>query len=158
VRIQSAWPARDLFHEFALGYAAKVEALSAKRLKLDVLAAGSVVPPFQQSEAVHSGIVDGGHGVADLRTNKHKASALFGAPPPFGWDSQSFLAWFYQGGGQALYGELLSDVLRLNVVGFLSFPMPAQPLSWFKKPVNGANDLRGLRYRTSGFRPRSPRR
>ena len=120
------------------------------RLKLDVLAAGSVVPPFQIADAVHGGILDGGHGVAALRYNKHKASALFGTPPSFGWDSHGFLAWFYYGGGEALYRELLNGILKLNLVGLLYFPMPTQPLGWFRKEIKSADDLKGVRYRTVG--------
>jgi TRAP-type mannitol/chloroaromatic compound transport system substrate-binding protein len=149
-RLQSAWSPRELFHEFAVDYAKKVEALSGGRLKLDILASGSVVTPFQMSDAVHSGILDGAHGVAGLRYNKHKASALFGTPPSFGWDSQGFLAWFYYGGGEALYAEL-NGILRLNVTGLLYFPMPTQPLGWFSKEVAEAADLRTLRYRVSGL-------
>ena len=150
-RIQSAWSPRDIFHEFAQDYARKVDAMTGGRLKLEVLAAGSVVPAFQTADAVHGGILEGGHGSAALRFNKHKASALFGTPPPFGWDSHSFLAWFYYGGGEALYGELLNGILKLDLVGFVYFPMPAQPLGWFKTAVGGAEDLRGLRYRSSGL-------
>ena len=150
-RIQSAWSPRAIFHEFALDYAKKIDAMTGGRLKLDVLAAGSVVPAFQTSDAVHGGILDGGHGVAALRYNKHKASALFGTPPSFGWDSHSFLAWFYYGGGEALYRELLNGILKLNLVGFLYFPMPTQPLGWFKKEVRSADDLKGVRYRSSGL-------
>ena len=91
-RIQSAWPPRDVFHDFASDYAKKVGAMTGERLKLDVVAVGSVVPSFQMADAVHAGILDGGHGVAALRYNKHKASALFAAPPSFGWDSHGFLA------------------------------------------------------------------
>ena len=47
-------------------------------------------------------------------------------------------AWFYYGGGEALYNELVNDILKLNLVGFLYFPMPTQPLGWFKKPVTSA--------------------
>jgi TRAP-type mannitol/chloroaromatic compound transport system substrate-binding protein len=150
-RVQSAWPARDVFHQFALDYAKKVDAMAGGRLKLDVLAAGAVVPAFQTSEAVHSGILDGGHGVASFRYHKHKANALFGAPPSFGWDSHSFLAWFYYGGGEPLYRELLNDVVNFNLVGLLYFPMPTQPLGWFKNRVNAAGDLKGIRYRSSGL-------
>ena len=149
-RIQSAWSPREIFQEFAQDYARKVDAMSGGRLKLDVVAAGSVVPAFQISDAVHGGILDGGHAVASLRYNKHKASALFATPPSFGWDSHSFLAWFYYGGGEALYLELL-NILKLNIVGFLYFPMPTQPLGWFGKEMTSAADLKGVRYRTAGL-------
>jgi TRAP-type mannitol/chloroaromatic compound transport system substrate-binding protein len=150
-RVQSAWSPHDIFHLFAQDYAKRVDDMSGGRLKLDMLAAGSVVLPFQMSDAVHSGILDGGHGVAELRYNKHKASALFATPPSLGWDSHGFLAWFYYGGGEALYIELLNRILRLNLVGFLYFPMPTQPLGWFRKEVARADDLNGVRYRVSGL-------
>jgi TRAP-type mannitol/chloroaromatic compound transport system substrate-binding protein len=149
-RMQSAWSARETYHELALDYAKKVDAMSGGRLRLDMAAAGSVVPPFQLSDAVHGGILDGAHGGAELRFNKHTASALFGTPPSFGWDSQSFLGWFYYGGGEALYNEL-TGILRLNLAGLLYFPVPTQPLGWFRKDISAAGDLRGLRFRTSGL-------
>ena len=150
-RLQSAWSPRDLFHEFAVDYAKKIDAMTGGRLKLDVLSAGSVVPAFQISDAVHGGILDGAHGVAALRYNKHKASALFSTPPSFGWDSHGFLAWFYHGGGEALYKELLNGILNLNLIGFLYFPMPTQALGWFRKEISSADDFKGMRYRTSGL-------
>jgi TRAP-type mannitol/chloroaromatic compound transport system substrate-binding protein len=55
------------------------------------------------------------------------------------------------GGGYELYNELVSQVLRLNLVGFLSGPMPCQPLGWFKKELKTADDIRGLKYRTVGL-------
>ena len=63
------------------------------RLKFDVLAAGSVVPAFQVQDAVHAGILDGGHGVCYIWYSKHKAASLFGSPPSFGWDAHGMLAW-----------------------------------------------------------------
>jgi TRAP-type mannitol/chloroaromatic compound transport system substrate-binding protein len=62
-KYQSTWPTKDIFHEDAVDYAKKVNDMSGGRLKLDVLAAGAVVPAFQMSEAVHSGILEAGHGV-----------------------------------------------------------------------------------------------
>src|SRR6266478_3144989 len=57
-KYQSTWPTKDIFHDFAVDYAKKVNDMSGGRLKLEVLAAGSVVPAFQMSDAVHSGILD----------------------------------------------------------------------------------------------------
>ena len=150
-KYQSTWPTKDIFHEFAVDYAKKVNDMSGGRLKLDVLAAGAVVPAFQMADAVHSGILDAGHGVCAYWYGKHKAYSLFGTPPSFGWDAQSFLAWFYHGGGEALYKELVNDTLKLNLVGFLYFPMPTQPLGWFKKEIKSGDDFKGMKYRTVGL-------
>jgi len=93
-RIQSAWPIRDIFHEYAIDYTKRVAELTSGRLRIDVAAAGSLVPPLQLADAVHAGILDGCHGVASLWYQKHKAYTLFGAPPSFGWNSHGFLAWW----------------------------------------------------------------
>ncbi len=150
-KYQSTWPTKDIFHEFAVDYAKKVNEMSGGRLKLDVLAAGAVVPAFQLQDAVHSGVLDAGHGVTVYWYGKSKADSLFGTPPSFGWDAHSMLAWHYYGGGEALYNELINDILKLNLVGLLYYPMTNQPLGWFKKEVKSADEFKGLKYRTVGL-------
>jgi TRAP-type mannitol/chloroaromatic compound transport system substrate-binding protein len=135
----------------AVDYAKKVNDMTGGRLKLEVLPAGAVVAAFQMQDAVHAGILDAGHGVCAYWYGKHKAFSLFGTPPSFGWDAHSFLGWFYYGGGERLYNELVNDILKVNIVGFLYFPMPTQPLGWFKRPVTGPQDLRKIKYRTVGL-------
>lgn len=151
LRFQSTWPQRDIFHEYCNDYATRVNALSGGRLRLEVLAAGAVVPAFQLQDAVHAGILDGGHGVTAYWFGKNKAYSLFGTPPSYGWDAHNFLAWMNYGGGYDLYNELLTQITRVNVVGFLTGPMPCQPLGWFKRELTQASDLRGLKYRTVGL-------
>jgi TRAP-type mannitol/chloroaromatic compound transport system substrate-binding protein len=150
-KYQSTWPTKDIFHEFAVDYAKKVGDMTGGRFKLDVLAAGAVVPAFQMADAVHAGILDGGHGVCSYWYGKHKAYSLFGTPPSFGWDSHSFLAWFYAGGGEALYKELVNDILKLNLTGFLFYPQGTQPLGWFKREIKSVDDFKGMKYRTVGL-------
>ena len=154
-RFQSAWPSRDIFHEFAVDYAKKVEEMTGGRLKLDVLAAGSVVPAFQMQDAVHAGILDGGHGVCDTWYRKHKAASLFGSPPSFGWDAHGLLAWFYPAAARRCIGSWSTTSSSSTSSGFLYFPMPAQPLGWFKKEIKSAGDLKGMSYRDrrAGGRP-----
>lgn len=151
LRFQSTWPQRDIFHEFCTDYATRVNAMTGGRLRLEVLAAGAVVPAFQMQDAVHAGILDGGHGVSAYWYGKNKAYSLFGTAPPFGWDANSVLGWIHHGGGQALYDELVQQVTRLNIVGFLTGPMPCQPFGWFRREIRTAEDLRGLKYRTVGL-------
>ena len=151
LKFQSTWPAKDIFHEFAADYVGKVNAMGTGRLKLELLPAGAVVGGLQLQDAVIAGALDGGHGVTAYWYGKNKAASLFGTPPPFGWRANEFLGWVRYGGGQELYDELVQKVLGLNLVGFLTGPMPTQPLGWFKKPIEKAEDLRGLKYRTVGL-------
>ena len=150
-KYQSTWPTKDIFHEFAVDYAKKVNDMTGGRMRMEVLAAGAVVPAFQLQDAVHSGVLDAGHGVCAYWYGKHKAFSLFGTPPSYGWDAHSMLGWHYYGGGEALYNELVNNILKLNTVGFLYYPMPTQPLGWFKKPVTGPDDLKNIKYRTVGL-------
>jgi len=150
-KFQSTWPTKDIFHEFALDFAKRVTEMSGGRLKLDVLPAGAIVPAFQMQDAVHAGILDGGHGVCAYWYGKNKAFSLFGTGPALGWDANNFLAWMNYGGGYDFYNELVQQVLKLNMVGFLTGPMPNQPLGWFRKEIKSVDDIKGLKYRTVGL-------
>ena len=52
MRWQSTWPAKDIFHEYALDYAKKVNDMTGGDLKIEVLPAGAVVPAFGLLDAV----------------------------------------------------------------------------------------------------------
>ena len=151
MRFQSTWPQRDIFHEFAGDYVSRVNAMGGGRLRLELLAAGAVVGAFQLLDAVHSGTLDGGHGVSAYWFGRNRAFSLFGTTPPWFGNANQFLGWFYYGGGQALYRELMHDILRMNAVGFQTGPMPTQPLGWFRNPIERAEQVRGLRFRTVGL-------
>jgi len=151
LKFQSTWPNKDIFHEFAGDYVKRVNAMTGGRVELEILPAGSVVPAFQMLDAVSSGILDGGHGVAAYWYGKSKAFSLFGTAPAFGWDADELLGWVRYGGGQQLYDDLVQNTLKLNVVGMLTGPMPSQPLGWFKKEITSADDMKGMKYRTVGL-------
>jgi TRAP-type mannitol/chloroaromatic compound transport system substrate-binding protein len=150
-KFQSTWPAKDIFHEYAADFVNRVNEMAGGKLKLELLAAGSVAKALEVQDAVISGTLDGGHGVTAYWYGKHKAASLFGTPPAYGWRANQMIGWMKYGGGQALYDELVQQVLGLNLVGFLTGPMPTQPLGWFKKKIETAEDLAGLKYRTVGL-------
>ena len=151
VKMQTSWPASDIWMDFAREYTARVEAMSGGRIKIDLLPAGAVVGAFQVLDAVNDGVLDASHSVSVYWYGKHKAASFFGTGPVFGGSATTMLSWFYQGGGKELYRELTQDVLGLNVVGFYGFPMFAQPFGWFKGEVNTPADLQGFKYRTVGL-------
>jgi TRAP-type mannitol/chloroaromatic compound transport system substrate-binding protein len=151
LKMQTSWPASDVFHEMAQQYCDRVAAMSGGRLTFDLLAGGAIVGAFQVQDGCHDGIIDAAHTVPVYWYGKHKGASLFGTGPVFGGTAAHMLAWFNVGGGKEFYRELTQDILGLNVVGFMGFNMPAQPLGWFKEPVTGAEDLDGLKYRTVGL-------
>jgi TRAP-type mannitol/chloroaromatic compound transport system substrate-binding protein len=106
MRWQSTWPSKDIFHEYALDFAKKVNDMTGGDLKIEVLPAGAVVPAFQLLDAVSSGTLDGGHGVAVYHYGKAPALALWGSGPGFGMDANMLLAWHKYGGGKELLDKI----------------------------------------------------
>jgi len=151
VKMQTSWPASDIWMDFARQYVERVEQMSGGRLKIDLLPAGAVVGAFQVLDAVNDGVLDAAHTVPVYWYGKHKAASLFGTGPVFGGNANTMLGWFHQGGGAELYRELTQDILGLNVYGFYGFPMPAQPFGWFKNPVTTVAEIQGFKYRTVGL-------
>jgi TRAP-type mannitol/chloroaromatic compound transport system substrate-binding protein len=150
MRWQSTWPSKDIFHEYALDFAKKVNDMTGGDLKIEVLAAGAVVPAFQLLDAVSKGTLDGGHGVLVYHYGKQTALALWGSGPGYAMDANMLLAWHKYGGGKELLEKLYASI-GANVVSFPYGPMPTQPFGWFKKPVTKVDDMKGLKFRTVGI-------
>jgi TRAP-type mannitol/chloroaromatic compound transport system substrate-binding protein len=150
MRWQSTWPSKDIFHEYALDYAKKVNDMTGGDLKIEVLPAGAVVPAFGLLDAVSKGTLDGGHGVLVYHYGKQTALALWGSGPGYAMDANMLLAWHKYGGGKELLEKLYNSI-GANVVSFPYGPMPTQPLGWYKKPVTKVDDFKGLKFRTVGI-------
>jgi TRAP-type mannitol/chloroaromatic compound transport system substrate-binding protein len=150
LKMHGAWGAKDIWNGFAEDYGKRVNEMSGGSLKIDYLVSGAVVKAFRIQDAVHKGVLDAGHQVTVYWYGKSKVASLFGTGPVFGQDAHLGLAWIHYGGGQELYDELI-ERLKINTVGFFAFPMPTQPLGWFRKPIKKASDLKGLKYRTVGL-------
>src|SRR6201981_364321 len=150
MRWQSTWPSKDIFHEYALDYAKKVNDMTGGDLKIEVLPAGAVVPAFQLLDAVSKGVLDGGHGVLVYHYGKQTALALWGSGPGYAMAANMLLAWHHSGGGKESLNKLYNSI-GANVVSFPYGPMPTQPLGWYKKPITKPDDFKGLKFRTVGI-------
>ena len=150
MRWQSTWPSKDIFHEYALDFAKKVNDMTGGDLRIEVLPAGSVVPAFGLLDAVSKGTLDGGHGVLVYHYGKQNALALWGSSPAYAMDANMLLSWHKYGGGKELLNKLYASI-GANVVSFPYGPMPTQPLGWFKKPITKPDDFKGMKYRTVGI-------
>lgn len=151
MKMQGAWGANDIFNEMAEEYVKRVNEMAGGRLRIDFLVSGSVVKAFEMMDAVSKGVLDAGHQVSAYWYGKSKVASLFGTGPVTGANSDQMLGWIQRGGGIQLYDELLKE-LNLNIKGFFAFPMPPQPLGWFKQsPPKNGDEMKGYKYRTVGL-------
>ncbi len=150
LKVQAAWGG-GIFLEFAKDYVQRVNKMAGGSLRIDLLSVGAVVKTAEMQTAVHKGVLDGAHFVTAYWYSKSPVASLFGTGPCFGWSANEMMGWIAYGGGKKLYYELMHDRLRLNLVGFFSGPMPAQPLGWFKKKITRVSQMKGLKYRTVGL-------
>jgi TRAP-type mannitol/chloroaromatic compound transport system substrate-binding protein len=139
MRWQSTWPTKDIFHEFALDYAKKVNDMTGGDLKIEVLPAGSVVPAFGLLDAVSKGTLDGGHGVLVYHYGKQNALALWGSSPCFAMDANQVLSWhmlqsYHQSGEQfeITFNKTKFDALPTKMKAIIENAVEAasQDLMW----------------------------
>ena len=151
-KYQSTWPTKDIFHEFAVDYAKKVNEMSGGRLKLDVLAAGAVVPAFQM--AGRGAFRHSRRRPRRLRLLVRQAQGLFAvrhpARPSAGTRTASSAGSTTAAARRSTRSWSTTSSSSTSSASS-TIPMPTQPLGWFKKEVKTADDLKGIKYRTVGL-------
>ncbi len=129
--------------------AERIETLSNGEIKMKVYEPGKLVAPFEILDAVAKGKINAGYATPAYWQGKIPAAALFSAVP-FGPEAGEYLAWIYHGGGLELWQEMY-DKAGYNVK-VLPFGIIAPETSgWFAKPIESADDLKGLRMRFFGL-------
>lgn len=151
LKIQTAVPSASIYFQLIDRMAKRIDAMSAGRLKIEVLPAGAVVGVFEILDAVDKGIVNGGMAWTHYWSGKHPAGLLFSAPTAglgMGLDQLGTVSWIYDGGGNELYQEYFTKILGVNVKGFICMPMGPDPFGWFSKPINSLEDLKKMKFRS----------
>jgi len=153
LKFQSTWPASSTLQDNFRYFAERVDKLTAGQVKIEALAAGQIVPPFEILDATHKKVIDGGHGIAYYWVGKNKAATLFSNTPAgiAGMDHMDFLGWIYEGGGLELWWDFYQKELKLNVIAFPILPSSPQALGWFKRPIKNLADFKGMKCRQTGI-------
>jgi TRAP-type mannitol/chloroaromatic compound transport system substrate-binding protein len=117
VKVQSTWPASITLQDHLRILAERIDKLTQGSVKVETLAAGQIVPPFEVLDATNKKVLDGFHAIAYYWVGKNPAAALFAGPPggPFGMDHMDFLGWLYVGGGLEMWRDFYQNDLKLNV-------------------------------------------
>jgi len=114
---------------------------------IHVYPAGELIPSLQVLDAVQQGTVECGQTASYYYLGKDPALA-FDACVPFDMTARQKTAWLLEGGGLELLNE------RFAAFGVRTFPAGntgAQMGGWFRNPVTGLNDLKGLKVRVPGM-------
>jgi TRAP-type mannitol/chloroaromatic compound transport system substrate-binding protein len=153
LKFESVFPPAGLFFESSKYFADRVKAMTGGRLQIEMLPPGAVVPAFEILDAVHKGVLDGGHTASAYWLGKNRAATLFGPTPggPFGMDILDYMGWIYEGGGLALYQEFYQKELQRNIIVMPMTSGGPQILGWFKKPVKNWADLKNRKCRETGI-------
>ncbi len=125
----------------------RITALSGGRIEVKLFAAGELVPGRGVFDAVSEGTAELYHAVPAYWGSKSKGILLFGSQP-FGLRADEQFGWLAHGGGQALYDEMYA---RFGLKPFLCGNSGPQWQGWFRTEINSVDDLRGLKFRTTGL-------
>ncbi|MCB9942054.1 MAG: TRAP transporter substrate-binding protein [Geminicoccaceae bacterium] len=125
----------------------RIAMLSGGRIEVKLHAAGELVPGNGVFDAVAEGTADLYHAVPAYWGSKSKGILLFGSQP-FGLRADEQVGWLTHGGGQALYDEVYG---QFGLKPFLCGNSGPQWQGWFRNEINSVDDLKGLKFRTTGL-------
>ena len=121
--------------------------LSGGRMRVQLAAAGELVPALGVLDAVSSGTAQMGHTASFFWQGKMPAAVFFTAIP-FGLTPLEHMTWIEQGGGQALWDELYAP---FGIKPVMAGNTGVQMGGWFKREITSLNDLAGLKIRMPGL-------
>lgn len=146
-RVPTSVPEGSPFYKnFLERFADNAKTLTAGRVEIHPFGAGVIVPALKVFDAVQEGTVEAGHSTSSYLVNQNPVNAIF-AGFPGGMGPDAYKAWLYEGGGKAMLEKLRAEQgLKTMIVGIGSSEIMAHA----NKPIRSAEDLKGLKYRTSG--------
>jgi len=128
-------------------FAKRLSDMTDGRMQVQYFAANERVKAFDAFDEVASGNAQMYHAADYYWKGKHPGWAYFTAVP-FGLTYTEINAWIRFGGGQELWDELAAEFgLKCLMCGNTGVQMGG----WFRKEVNTASDLKGLKFRMPGL-------
>lgn len=146
-RVPTSVPEGSPYYEnFLVRFADNVDLLTDGAVEVQPFGAGILVPALQVYDGVRDGIVEAGHSTPSYLVNQNPINAIF-AGFPGGMGPEAYSTWIYEGGGKEKLEEIrAAEGMKSLVVGIGSSEIMAHA----NKPIKNAEDLKGLKYRTSG--------
>src|SRR5687768_11439306 len=67
LKMQSTWPASNTLQDHFRIFAERLDKLTQGSVKIEAMAAGQIVPPFEVLDATHKKVIDGWHARSEER-------------------------------------------------------------------------------------------
>ncbi|SFT86982.1 TRAP transporter substrate-binding protein [Sedimentitalea nanhaiensis] len=143
LKFQSSDPAGNPNFELQQGWAASVEERTGGKVAIELLPVTSIVAHNETQDAIAAGILDGHITDTSYFSGKDPAFGLI-ANPVGAWSSpQEMFDFMNDGGGSQLMNELLNPY----GLQFIGATTPGLEAFVSKVPLNGVDDLQGLKMR-----------
>jgi TRAP-type mannitol/chloroaromatic compound transport system substrate-binding protein len=143
-RMSTAWPpALDVPQGAAQRLAKVVEEMSGGRFRIEVFAAGQIMPDFACFDAASKGTIEAFMASPQYWKDREPAIEWF-ATIPFGMNPEGMAAWYHQGDGLKLWEEAYGAFNLVPRPGLWNSPQMA---GWFRKKINTIGDYKGLKMR-----------
>src|SRR4026207_946690 len=81
VKVQSTWPASLTIQDHLRILPDRTDHTPSGSVKVEAMAAGQIVPPFEVLDATNKKVLDGYHAISYYWGGKNTAAPLFAAPP-----------------------------------------------------------------------------
>jgi TRAP-type mannitol/chloroaromatic compound transport system substrate-binding protein len=147
-RMATSWtPALDVLQGNAQRFAKMVDEMTAGRLKIQVYAAGELIPAFGVFDACSQGTLEMYNSASYYYAGKEAACQWF-TGVPFGMNPKGHYDWYYFGDGLKLWEETYKP---FNLVPRPSESTGVQMGGWFRKKINTIADYKGLKFRMPGL-------
>jgi TRAP-type mannitol/chloroaromatic compound transport system substrate-binding protein len=147
-RLTSSFPkSLDTIFGASEVFAKAVADMTDNKFKLQVFAAGEIVPGLQVADAITNGTVEVGHTASYYYVGKDPTYA-FGTAVPFGLNQRMQDAWWMYGDGDKLMNEFYATQ---KIYALLAGNTGCQMGGWFRKEIRTPADINGLKMRIGGF-------
>ena len=131
-------------------YAAEqLKLASGGAMQVRVYEPGKLVPAFDILAAVSDGKTEAGYTWIGYDQGKVPAVPLFAAVP-FGLKPWAYIAWYYEGGGHDMLQEVYANK-GFKVHAELCGIIGPETAGWYKQPLEGLGDYKGLKIRFAGL-------
>src|SRR5262245_29658515 len=135
------------YRDYVEAFARNAELLTGCEVKIQTFCAGILAPPFEGPQAVQKGIADLAFFFPGFMVNQDPANALLGGLPG-GKSAEATMAWLFQGGGLKHWTDFRRGAMNLHPI--ISSVAPTEIFAHSHRPIRTAEDLKGLKIRTTG--------